>query len=216
MVSDHRESLYVWSKFWLQDQSDSPFQLTDRGAWNDIHGHLSQLKAPWDSQATPAHLTVSAAILDMSESQLLLRFHKKVGLWIQPGGHLEGPELLFDACMREVQEETGFAAEWHPLLLTEPGDTNQGRRPIPLALHCFPVPAFRDLLSHHHLDFCFLLKAKEDMGGEAETLEKRLLRWLPLRELVKGYPDQAVQAVASRIQWLLHPMNTVSPKSTKP
>lgn len=56
----------------------------------------------------PDHLTASALVLDEARTSVLLVLHRKVGLWMQPGGHLEpGDGTLGDAALREAQEETG-------------------------------------------------------------------------------------------------------------
>ena len=56
------------------------------------------------------HLTGSAFMI--SEAGLLLHLHKKIQLWIQPGGHLDRGESPFEAAKRESFEETGIAAKF--------------------------------------------------------------------------------------------------------
>lgn len=41
----------------------------------------------------------------------LLLFHRKLHIWVPPGGHIEPHELPHVAALREVREETGFDAE---------------------------------------------------------------------------------------------------------
>jgi 8-oxo-dGTP pyrophosphatase MutT (NUDIX family) len=41
---------------------------------------------------------------------VLLHFHRKLGKWLPPGGHIEDNELPDDAAVREVLEETGIRA----------------------------------------------------------------------------------------------------------
>jgi 8-oxo-dGTP pyrophosphatase MutT (NUDIX family) len=42
------------------------------------------------------------------EGQVLLHYHRKLGKWLPPGGHIEDSELPDDAARREVLEETGI------------------------------------------------------------------------------------------------------------
>lgn len=40
--------------------------------------------------------------------ETLLLFHKKIRMWLPPGGHIDPHELPCDAAVREVKEETGL------------------------------------------------------------------------------------------------------------
>jgi ADP-ribose pyrophosphatase YjhB (NUDIX family) len=55
-------------------------------------------------------LTVSAFVLGEDRS-LLLVAHKKLGVWLYPGGHVDPAETPDDAVVREVKEETGLDVE---------------------------------------------------------------------------------------------------------
>lgn len=55
------------------------------------------------------HFTASAVIID--DGKVLLVHHKKLGVWLYPGGHVETTENPDQALLREVQEETGLQVE---------------------------------------------------------------------------------------------------------
>jgi 8-oxo-dGTP pyrophosphatase MutT (NUDIX family) len=55
------------------------------------------------------HFTV--AVFVVWEGKVLLHLHRKLGIWLPPGGHIERNELPDDAAVREVLEETGVKAE---------------------------------------------------------------------------------------------------------
>jgi 8-oxo-dGTP pyrophosphatase MutT (NUDIX family) len=55
------------------------------------------------------HFTV--AVFVVWEGTVLLHFHRKLGMWLPPGGHIERDELPDDAAVREVLEETGVKVE---------------------------------------------------------------------------------------------------------
>ena len=42
------------------------------------------------------------------EGKVLLHHHRKLEMWLPPGGHIERDELPDDAAVREVWEETGI------------------------------------------------------------------------------------------------------------
>ena len=119
----------------------------------------------------PDHLTASAVVLDDSRRHTLLVLHAKVGLWLQPGGHLEdGDATLPDAAHREAVEETGVAEL-------------QVFSSVPFRLdrHAAPCGA------QHHLDVCFLLLARDGATASisAESLD---VRWFP----VDALPEQRI------------------------
>jgi 8-oxo-dGTP pyrophosphatase MutT (NUDIX family) len=51
------------------------------------------------------HFTV--AVFVVHAGRVLLHYHRKLGRWLPPGGHIEDNELPDDAARREVLEETG-------------------------------------------------------------------------------------------------------------
>ncbi|MDQ4126956.1 MAG: NUDIX domain-containing protein [Actinomycetota bacterium] len=53
------------------------------------------------------HFTV--AVFVVWEGKVLLHHHRKLGMWLPPGGHIEANELPDEAAVREVWEETGLA-----------------------------------------------------------------------------------------------------------
>jgi len=56
------------------------------------------------------HFTASALIID-EDNRVLLLHHKKLGVWLYPGGHVEKNETPDQAVLREVKEETGLEVE---------------------------------------------------------------------------------------------------------
>jgi 8-oxo-dGTP pyrophosphatase MutT (NUDIX family) len=61
-------------------------------------------------QATPNHITASAIVLTPDARRTCLVLHGRMGLWVQPGGHLEEGDLTVRAAAaREVAEETGLS-----------------------------------------------------------------------------------------------------------
>jgi len=47
------------------------------------------------------------AVFVVHEGRILLHWHRKLGRWLPPGGHIEPNELPDEAAIREVEEETG-------------------------------------------------------------------------------------------------------------
>jgi 8-oxo-dGTP pyrophosphatase MutT (NUDIX family) len=62
-----------------------------------------------EAERTDRHFTV--AVFVIWEGKVLLHLHRKLGMWLPPGGHIERGELPDDAAVREVLEETGLEVE---------------------------------------------------------------------------------------------------------
>jgi 8-oxo-dGTP pyrophosphatase MutT (NUDIX family) len=90
----------------------SPAAAADRDRFAEV---VATLDAPCD-RARPAHVTVSAYVVD--DGRVLLHRHKRSGLVLPPGGHVDPGESLAGAAEREVREETGLAVRVvEPLLV---------------------------------------------------------------------------------------------------
>jgi ADP-ribose pyrophosphatase YjhB (NUDIX family) len=89
-----------------------PRDATERRSQARSLAFLDWLASPFDEEADPAHVTGSAIVVD-GEARVLLHRHKRLGIWLQPGGHVDPGESAADAALRETLEETGLEAT-HP------------------------------------------------------------------------------------------------------
>ena len=55
------------------------------------------------------HVTGSAWLVDRAGTRVLLTHHKKLGIWVQLGGHADGDADAFRVARREAEEESGLA-----------------------------------------------------------------------------------------------------------
>jgi 8-oxo-dGTP pyrophosphatase MutT (NUDIX family)/RimJ/RimL family protein N-acetyltransferase len=74
--------------------------------------HFDALADPLSETSDPVHVTGSAILV--GSRGVVLHKHKRLGLWLQPGGHIDDGELPSEAALREAIEETGIPAR-HPL-----------------------------------------------------------------------------------------------------
>lgn len=72
--------------------------------------------------------------LVIKDEQILLIKHRKLGIWLAPGGHLEAGELPHQAALREVAEETGIQAEIDSAIQVPPGSDSE-YQPVPLLIN---------------------------------------------------------------------------------
>jgi len=71
---------------------------------------LAALPEPFDREADPTHVTGSAIVI--GGQGVLLHRHRRLGVWLQPGGHIDGDETPWAAAGREAQEETGLVVKF--------------------------------------------------------------------------------------------------------
>ncbi len=134
-------------------------------------------------QTLPGHLTASAFVVDTTTKRLLLIHHRKLNMWLQPGGHLEPVETLQQAAKRELTEEAGSHPcerhRWHndPLL------------PIDIDIHLIPAHPIRNEPQHFHHDFRFLFVVNGHDWVDMNEEEAAAYRWVPLEDVKKVTAD---------------------------
>lgn len=86
-------------------------------------------------------LTVSAFLRSNNEARkrVLLRWHPKLGMWLQPGGHVEADQDPIIALIEECEVEVGINIE--PYLRTLRTFGNVDVLPLPVHLTSIAIPA---------------------------------------------------------------------------
>jgi 8-oxo-dGTP pyrophosphatase MutT (NUDIX family) len=84
----------------------------------------------------------------INNNKVLLVKHKKLGIWLAPGGHIEEGELPHQAAEREVFEETGVKVmAVSPLPLINAADTQALPVPILSGIHWVSKENYKHRLS---------------------------------------------------------------------
>lgn len=141
---------------------------------------------PYVRERLAGHLTASSWLVDRSGTRALLTHHRKLGRWLQPGGHADGDRDLMRVALREAEEETGLTG-----LRVEAGIFDLDRHRI---------PAHRDVPEHWHYDVRYVVHAGEDeafmVGGESHALA-----WRAVIDVAgDGEADPSLRRMASK--WL--------------
>jgi 8-oxo-dGTP pyrophosphatase MutT (NUDIX family) len=94
----------------------------------------------------PGHFTASGFVVHPVGDRILLVHHGRLGIWVQPGGHVDPDDgTLLGSAMREIEEETGLA-ELHPV----------DRGLFDVDIHVFPETEDQPRHLHFDLRFCFV------------------------------------------------------------
>jgi 8-oxo-dGTP pyrophosphatase MutT (NUDIX family) len=150
------------------------------------------------------HFTV--AVFVVHDQCVLLHYHRKLGKWLPPGGHVEEGELPDEAALREVLEETGIRARLVGTYgLDDALDADAPRQLV--------VPAgiqLEDIYpGHQHIDLVYFAVPDPDEVRAAEVdpalAESDRVGWYPLAALPALGANREIQAWARRALRTLGP-----------
>jgi 8-oxo-dGTP pyrophosphatase MutT (NUDIX family) len=132
-------------------------------------GHLISHPQPWSRfDYEPGHVTASAFVLHPTDESIALVHHAKIGIWVQPGGHVEATDPDHEAAARrEIREEIGIR------------DVDQLGL-LDIDIHVFPSRGEQP--EHLHFDLRWALRARtaEIEAGDGAVAA----RWVPLSEAI--------------------------------
>lgn len=147
---------------------------------------LADHENPFERERLAGHFTGSAWLVDRRGERVLLTHHRKLGRWLQLGGHADGDRDLAQVALREAIEESGLDD-----LRLEAGLFDLDRHWI---------PERGDVPGHWHYDARYVVRAGDNEAfvvGE-ESLD---LAWRPVVDLVdEAAADDSVRRMARK--WL--------------
>lgn len=73
-----------------------------------LQSFIKNTPRPFDRNTSEGHVTATAFIIDESRSFALMIFHRKLNMWLPPGGHCDENSNVFSTAFREATEETGI------------------------------------------------------------------------------------------------------------
>lgn len=138
-------------------------------------------------------LTVSMFIVrtDSNEPRVMIHKHKKMGVWLQFGGHVELNENPWQALEHELIEETGYEIDQLELLeiARPPQAENSVSHPLPFSLNTHAIGS-----DHFHIDIRYAFKTSQTPRrkvGKSESQEIILITRQELLDLSDSdiWPD---------------------------
>ena len=115
---------------------------------------------------------------------MLLTHHRKLGRWLQPGGHSDGEADTLAVALREAEEESGLPVRAHDDAIFD--------------LDVHPIPALPGEPAHYHFDVRFLVRAEHDRFRI--SAESHALKWVPAEGLGALTNEESVLRMAQK--WL--------------
>lgn len=141
------------------------------------------------------HFTATTIIVN--KNRALLHLHKKLGIWIPVGGHIDRDELPQDTAIREAKEESGLVINlYNPDKQILTGEVRQLLRPMHILLE--NINPF-----HQHIDFIYYAYSETDVL-QPENGETTELKWLTADEVkqLAGAPEDVKTLVLEAINIL--------------
>jgi len=139
-------------------------------------------------ELTIGHITCSAWLLDASLRRALLTHHRKLNIWLQPGGHADGESNVIAVAMREAREESGLAEI-------------EVVSPALFDVDIHVIPERKGEAQHLHYDCRFLLRSA---GDDQYTIseESHDLAWVPLGEIARYTVEESIMRMVRKTEQL--------------
>jgi 8-oxo-dGTP pyrophosphatase MutT (NUDIX family) len=152
----------------------------DAAALERIRRFLSSRADPFRRDDPEGHVTGSAVVARPDGSSFLLVHHRKLGRWLQPGGHTEETDRsVFETALREAREETGVADFRAPI----------GEEILDVDVH--PIPAHHRDPAHSHFDIRYLLTTAAAHDASRAEDPDRPMKWLSREDAVRSGIDES-------------------------
>lgn len=160
-----------------------PINEAERACIATFLHHYDALDHPFDEVSDPVHVTGSAIVV--GPRGVVLLKHKRLGMWLQPGGHVDPGETPWEGALREATEETGLAVNF--------ADTPSGD--VPALVH---VDVHDGGRGHTHLDLRYLVS-----GGTADPAppeeESQEIAWFDWPAAIERASDERLSALLATL-----------------
>jgi 8-oxo-dGTP pyrophosphatase MutT (NUDIX family) len=155
-----------------------PFDEAEARALETIQSFVATHPDCFRRELTVGHVTGSAWVVDRERSHVLLTHHRKLGLWLQLGGHCDGDSDVARVALREAAEESGLER----IERLEDGifDVDVHR-----------IPARKTEPEHFHYDVRYLFEADRNAPVRASD-ESYDVAWIALDRVSDVATDASV------------------------
>lgn len=162
----------------------APFDEREAAMRTRLIAFVGAHEDAFERTLTIGHVTASAWIVDPARTRALLTHHRKLGKWLQLGGHVDGDRDVRRAALREAREESGLRS------LRFASDAIYD-------LDVHPIPARPGEPAHEHYDVRFAFEA-DPAEPFVVSAESKALAWVPLDALASYGADESVLRLARK------------------
>jgi 8-oxo-dGTP pyrophosphatase MutT (NUDIX family) len=193
----HGLGLYVetWGTLWPSDpaHSETRPRIVDRFL------DLMESDDCFERTHLPGHLTGSGLLVTPDWGQCLLTHHRKLGRWLQLGGHADGDPRVDVVALREAQEESGIDDVSFSCYGNIFGLPGAERLILDIDIHS--IPARKDEPEHEHYDVRYLVETAhpERLKISPESTE---LRWFPIEEAFQVTWGRSMHRLLEKLVYL--------------
>jgi 8-oxo-dGTP pyrophosphatase MutT (NUDIX family) len=162
----------------LLAHAERPLALEEALAVDETIAFLEAHPDGLSRTCVTGHLTGSAWITSPDWQRALLTHHRKLGKWLQLGGHADGDPDLLAVALREAREESGLSGL--KVVSAELFDVDR---------HWIPSRGAEPGHWHHDLRFLFEADPSEPLKI---TQESKALSWVAIAEVTGLNPEESM------------------------
>ena len=130
------------------------------------------------------HVTGSAWVVNEAGTHVLLTHHKRLGRWLQLGGHADGEHDVRNVALREAKEESGIS-HLEPI----------GDEIFDVDIHL--IPGREDEPEHYHYDVRYAFTVKGDTTFSVSD-ESHELCWVEIETLSEYSTEESMARMARK------------------
>jgi 8-oxo-dGTP pyrophosphatase MutT (NUDIX family) len=154
-------------------------------------------------------MTVSMYVLRIEEDQwkCLVHMHRRLGVLMQAGGHIEINETPWQSVQHELREETGYGLEELSVLQSSQPRTIPGAvvHPTPIMVNTHTAGKG----PHYHSDLCYAFVATDVPSQNPSEGESSDLRWMTVEEMRQHKDDNVLDDVIEIYDIILGQVDTL-------
>lgn len=203
-------ALQRYERTWLEPRMDAMTKGwsidPERQSLERMRSFMQAQPEAYSRHCPIGHMTGSALVATPSLDRVLLHLHRKLGIWIQLGGHADGEQDMAAVALREAREESGledfsfFVAGDSELSNSEQHKDSASATPFDVDIHLIPERA--GVPAHLHYDVRYLLIAEQSPEAIVKSHESLDLRWFSVQEALELCSETSMQRQLNKLAFL--------------